>query len=169
MSAWFMSKRDIDVLVSALVEFKVWLSLDGKNYGSVGEKIDPTATGKLLWLENARSVTDRYDLDTSESRDKQDEHADYVEAVLGYTFHQYHMLKPGPVAKLAACYEYQSCEHDEWETSVAKDIIARLNDRLVRFLPGYEGGPWGINTDDDLALICSPGAVSLSQLARRRK
>jgi len=155
MSAWVMDKRDIDVLVSALIEFKVWMSINGKDYRYGGD-FDPVDLGKLLWLENVRSVTKRYNLDTSPARNRQDEHAEYVDAILAYRFKPYTGLKPGPVAKLAACYDYQSCEHAEWATSIAKDIIARLNDKLVTFLPGYEDGPWGINNAADLAKVAAP-------------
>lgn len=152
MSAWVMDKRDIDVLVSALVEFDVWMSLNGKDY-AYAKNLDADAIGKTLWLENVRSVTHRYNLDTSPSRDRQDEHAEYVDMVVGYKWTPYTGIKPGPVAKLASCYDYQSCEHDEWEASIAKDIIVRLNDKLVTFLPGYEDGPWGINNAADLTKV----------------
>jgi hypothetical protein len=105
MSAYVVTKTHIDVLVSALIEFKVYITLDRKHYGYAKE-MNPTEVGKLLWLENVRSVTHRYDLDVSECRNRQDEHAEYVDAIVGYRFEQYHGIKPGPLAHAVGCYEY---------------------------------------------------------------
>jgi len=44
--------------------------------------------------------------------------------------------------KLIACYEYQSCEHDEWERSAARRYCEGLRHALINCLPGYEEAPW---------------------------
>jgi hypothetical protein len=61
-----------------------------------------------------------------------------------------HRYTPGPalpaihVIKLAQSYDYQSCEHDGWETSEAKRWIDNLIAGLVYQLPGYGAAPWAI-------------------------
>lgn len=44
--------------------------------------------------------------------------------------------------KLIACYEYQSCEHPQWETSQAKRFCDALRSSLIDALPGYDDAPW---------------------------
>ena len=43
---------------------------------------------------------------------------------------------------LCGCYEYQSCEHDGWDKSDAKQQIERIKDGLTRRLPGFSDSPW---------------------------
>ena len=49
------------------------------------------------------------------------------------------------IAKQIANYEYQSCEHDSWDSSEAHAFCRALADRLLRSLPGWEEAPWGID------------------------
>ena len=51
---------------------------------------------------------------------------------------------PTPVQaiKLVHCYEYQSCEHDGWETSEAHRFTTALLSSLEHSLPGYDDAPW---------------------------
>jgi hypothetical protein len=46
--------------------------------------------------------------------------------------------------KLVICYEYQSCEHEGWDTSAAKRFCQSLRSSLVAALPGYDVAPWAI-------------------------
>ena len=49
------------------------------------------------------------------------------------------------IAKQIANYEYQSCEHDSWESSEAHAFCRALAEGLLRSLPGWEKAPWGID------------------------
>ena len=49
------------------------------------------------------------------------------------------------IAKQIANYEYQSCEHDSWESSEAHAFCRALAEGLLRSLPGWEEAPWGID------------------------
>lgn len=51
---------------------------------------------------------------------------------------------PTPVETLAAiaCYEYQSCEHEEWVTSEALRFCEALRMAMIWRLPGYNAAPW---------------------------
>jgi hypothetical protein len=44
--------------------------------------------------------------------------------------------------KAISCYEYQSCEHEEWERSEAHRFCETLRDSLITKLPGYEKAAW---------------------------
>lgn len=123
MSAWTLSKTEIDVLVW-------WLRETGVS------KQEPTSLGRMLWAENYKSIRARYgDYDWREGK--------YVKAPA------YHYSKPPAViksyrgefltgnvdqaAKHCHFYSYQSCEHPGWETSRAKKMIDKLEDHLVRY------------------------------------
>ena len=87
--------------------------------------------GAMLVAENRRSVDHRYD--ETETEDP------YVFTELPG--------RPDPVIvlKAIACYEYQSCEHPEWEESEAHDFCEALRDRMISSLPGYDDAPgWEI-------------------------
>jgi len=47
------------------------------------------------------------------------------------------------IAKQIAHYEYQSCEHEDWEASEAHAFCRALADALLCSLPGWEAAPWG--------------------------
>lgn len=49
------------------------------------------------------------------------------------------------IAKQISCYEYQSCEHDEWRESEAYAFCEAMNAALLHSLPGYEAAPWGFD------------------------
>lgn len=49
-------------------------------------------------------------------------------------------------AKILDCYEYQACEHDEWEASKAARAIDGLRRQLLSSLPGYSAAPWGVSS-----------------------
>jgi len=49
------------------------------------------------------------------------------------------------IAKQIAHYEYQSCEHEDWDASEAHAFCRALADGLLCSLPGWEAAPWGID------------------------
>jgi hypothetical protein len=51
---------------------------------------------------------------------------------------------PAAVFKALDCYEYQSCEHAEWEDSEAKSFCDALRKRAGTKVPGYEEAPWEV-------------------------
>ena len=48
------------------------------------------------------------------------------------------------IAKQIAHYEYQSCEHADWDVSEAHAFCRALADALLCALPGWSAAPWGI-------------------------
>lgn len=94
---------------------------------------DETAgrVGAMLWAENRASVNHRYDEDEWEPP--------YEFKRLGGT------VDPVIVLKAIACYEYQSCEHPDWERSEAHTFVRALEAKMIRSLPGYDDAPgWDI-------------------------
>jgi hypothetical protein len=72
--------------------------------------------------------------------------------------------KPPPAAvqviKSVHCYEYQACEFDGYENSLARQICKDIVAASIRRLPGYDDAPWGAPV--------GPGGVLLTSLARKR-
>lgn len=137
MSAFVVSKHDIDILVTA------HLALNGCAYSN--ERAD--AIGRTLWRENANSVRYRY---SHWTRPELEAAWPDLKIVPFYEFKPVH-AKAAAVAKIARCYDYQSCEHPAYEASQAKAIADTLMATFPETLPGYDDAPWGIADDADLA------------------
>lgn len=134
MSAWFVTARHIDCLVTAMIA----LQLEGV------EEANATGVGKVLWAENQRSLECRYG----------DGHL-YDQAVEAYEFRPYPVEDLMFVAKEAHCYDYQACECASYESSEALRLVANLCDAIAAKTgigrddwheqPGYKEAPWGVD------------------------
>jgi len=51
---------------------------------------------------------------------------------------------PVQVLKAIQSYQYQSCEHPGWATSLAKRFCDALTAKAIRNLPGYADAAWSI-------------------------
>jgi hypothetical protein len=123
VSAWIVSVNHLRAVVTGAVKYGV-VEPDAADY-----------VGQLLELENRRSVDYRYD-----------EH----NAAASYQ-HVAVEVDDITLLKQLDCYEYQSCEHSEWESSEAFAIVAALQDVLADKLPAnikrtraYDDAPWGL-------------------------
>lgn len=85
--------------------------------------------GAMLWNENKRSVDHRYDRATDREV---------------YRFAESRVTAPVAILKALSCYEYQTCEHPEWETSEARAFCTALRDAVITMLPGYDTADWAI-------------------------
>lgn len=48
------------------------------------------------------------------------------------------------VLKACDCYDYQSCETDDYHETTAAKLVDRIRKSAIGKLPGYEDAPWGI-------------------------
>ena len=138
MSAFIVDNRHLDYLISAGLKWSMphlggylvtWTWHDGHRRPLTRENANQV--GAMLAAENQRSVNERYELDELESL---------------YTFTPYRKaITAVQVLKALSCYEYQSCEHDAWETSEAKRFCEALRHRAISMLPGYETAEWAIS------------------------
>lgn len=132
MSAFMVSKRHIDYLITAGLDFANgygplrW----GKDHRRELTRETASETGAILWAENRASVNYRYDEN---------------KAANPYEYSRYPgRIDPVQVLKAISCLEYQSCEHPEWEASEAKSFCEALRRRTIGFLPGFEDAAWEI-------------------------
>ena len=142
MSAWIVSKTHIDALVQAGIEREIVRVDEADEFG------------RMLWGENLASIHYRYP-DTVEGGDYPGP-AGFVASDVD--FYTYAPLDGGPgislraevvVRSAATCFDYQSCEHPEYEGSKAQQFVGFLH----KATENAEGkGPWGID-DRDAFLI----------------
>lgn len=108
-----------------------------------------TEVGAILLTENERSVRCRYsDIDPTDLPGTIGENA------AGYRFREFSDLYRLPAGKKCAwilnacrCYDYQACETDDYEQSLAHRIVEAIQAAAIRALPHIEDAPWEINRD----------------------
>lgn len=103
--------------------------------------------GQILWAENWRSLNARYP-DTPTNR--ADTPGIIAEVAKDYRYHAPHsdMLSPLQIIKACHCLNYQSCESDDYEQTLAFHILEAIERAAVRKIPGYDDAPWGLSEDD---------------------
>lgn len=128
MSAFICSDKHISAIVK-------WVSRHNVSvwFGNPSRKLGPGDEQELvdiLYAENVKSVNYRYNENDATTGCVYDLGAPELGSV--------------EVIKLVQSLEYQSCEHDEWDTSDAKEILLAMKSAAVSRLPGYESAEWSI-------------------------
>ena len=131
MSAWIVSKKHIDVLVTWAIDNHVAI----KHNGITEEVLDADRVGQALWDENFRSVNYRY----NES-----------EKAPEYHFER-NVQNLVTVWKSVRCFDYQTCECDDYKTTFAHAFVEAITRWLTECglpsveSPEYDAAPWGID------------------------
>jgi hypothetical protein len=155
MSAMFVSKDDIDLLVSAMREFRSHVR--PKERHDRADRVDPNDLGRMLWSENVKSLRSRYPT-------CRDDYRAFDNQAAVYAFTEYASIKPGPIGCLADFYDYQVCEHSAWRDSDAFFAIAELRVELVKRPPGARNAPWGVADERDIGKFAASAPVSHSPI-----
>lgn len=116
-----------------------------------GTRVDITAqtateVGAILLTENERSVRHRY------TDCKVDDLPGTVgEDAASYKFREFKEIHRLPTAEKCAwilngcrCFDYQACETDDYDASLAHSIIESIRAAAIRALPHIEQAPWEI-------------------------
>lgn len=142
MSAYMVDRNHINYLVSAAVNSNNFSYWDESRQERVDvNRANASEVGQMLWNENHYSVATRYN-SLDEGLDKlpgvigEDYQFEYVDCV-------FLSIRPVELLKACHCFEYQSCEHDGWEDSLAYNFIDTLAKHYMRRLAGYEAAEWG--------------------------
>ena len=139
MSAFIVNKSHINAMLLAAL-FNKYESLTWYHKGERRQLTQDNieATGQMLLDENIKSVSYRYsDSPVTDLPGKID--ADYL---IPFKFkYLEHIPSPLETIKITECYEYQSCEHPDWETSEARAFCQALIDIKITALPGYDKAP----------------------------
>lgn len=151
MSAYIVSKRHIDAIISAELTRRVDYPLSWFHNGQrhTLDRTTADAVGGMLWQENVESVATRY------PNDKPGEWPGpcgltmvevmaykWEPTMTGGRFPSPRYIQPIEALKALDGYEYQACEHEEWEASEAKAFCDAMRHNLIRRLPGYDDAPW---------------------------
>ncbi len=138
MSAYVVNKAHIDAMVRLAIRHK----MDYYNAGNEPRpdpRGQPNALGQMLLDACVKSVAHRY------PKDKLTDLPGPTGAywVLPYRYSPMGRV-PTPVQglKLVGCFDYQSCEHPDWEKSAAYGFCQALKATLIGALPGYDEAPW---------------------------
>lgn len=134
MSAFIVSPEHIQQIVT-------W----ARRYDSLPYNVTPEEAAKVLAEANIASVEYRYpDLIGSSVRAflSLESNEEYVKEC------QEEFAGPLPTAtgviKLINSLDYQSCEREDWEESLAYQYLNRLRTLATYNLPGYSDQPWSI-------------------------
>jgi hypothetical protein len=137
MSVFILSNKHINVLVSALLLknrgiFNIYDSKD-EAYEFISYK-DGDKIGQILLNENYRSINYRYN-DTQKPPHK-----------FKYQFQSEVKYYDYLVQIFAACdcYDYQSCETDDYKQTLAYSIIDKIRKETIRRLRHYDKAEWSI-------------------------
>lgn len=96
----------------------------------------------MLWRENIKSVSYRYPGDKTSGTLPGPVGGSLIVTKRDF-LHPFNRFDPVQVLKSVSCYEYQTCEHPEWESSEAFAFCQALRHAAIDALPGYDAAEWG--------------------------
>jgi len=153
MSAWIVNREHIIYLVKAAKIFKVVLSHTrfGRKIYRFEEMSDDTLLefAQTIYNENVKSVSSRYPDDPVDELPGPTDGTTLTLKDVTDTVWNTRAFDPVQVIKSADCYDYQSCEHDDYEKSLASDFIKTLISHATGKLDGYDGAEWGRPDPDE--------------------
>jgi len=119
MSAFIVTHNHINAIVSFAGQHNI--------NGVAGRE---QATAELLLAENTRSVNYRY-------------HGSEPVAAIVFVA-QDPTLSPIDVIKACDCLDYQSCETDDWRSTLAYQLLDSIQSDATSRLVGYANAAWEI-------------------------
>ena len=135
MSAWLCDEDHIAVLACAL---------DGTNWSPASDPTNARSIAATLAAENVRSLRYRYEDRADGYWPGMDDYpGDCAEAAEHMWPDGWRKFSPVALLKSLHCYEYQACEHEDWERSPAAKMCRQLASHLITRLPGYGDAEWG--------------------------
>lgn len=111
---------------------------------------DEQRVASVLYAQNVRSVNSRYS-------EAEPAHGFKFKDVLGSIMHHTQV----EIIKACHCYDYQSCQNDDWPQTEAHAIVKAIEDAAIRRLSGYEDAAWGLREPED-----APQVISLFKLSK---
>lgn len=161
MSAYVVDQSHVNFLIEAAYEMArrdhgsnfSWYhdASQDRHYLPAGDMLRAAEVGQMLWDENVKSVRFRYPDSGDELPGPVKHNGYHFDRFRFTTFSEY---TPANVLKACHCYEYQSCEHPEWDTSDAKAFCTALCKCAERQVDGYEDAEWGAPKGYDRGWRC---------------
>lgn len=120
--------------------------LDPAGFGDSVTELDQLTLANLyaevLYRENVRSVQGRYPDSPRDDLPGPNADAGHVTLTRRDLSAPKYRLQPVAILKLLDCLEYQSCEPEDWETTVAFRLTEAIRGAAIGALPGYSDAPW---------------------------
>ena len=132
MSAFIVSPFHINTLVSWAHEKTVWLKHDGSDYSF---KEEPARLAGILYSANVVSVNERYNEDEPSGS--------FPFEMLSWS--DIYAIDPVQIIKACDCLDYQSCEMESWNGSLAYELLQAIREEAIRCLPGMEDAKWELS------------------------
>jgi hypothetical protein len=126
MSAFLCSDLHINTLAAFAKEHNIYVYYNGAVIDN-----EPQRIAAILYTANVEAINERYRQDGDSST--------FTYKPVGVS-----KIKPVVIIKLCHCFDYQACEVDNYEATVAHFIMQAIIGAACRILPGYEAAPWGI-------------------------
>jgi len=143
MSAFVVGHAHIDALLTWSIDNQVNYYVSPFHAGNPGglrvtiTDANASEVGRILLDENERSVRYRY----PECKDD-DLPGTIGESSSNYEFRRWNSpLAALSILKACDCLDYQCCETDTWEQSLAWAVLHDIRTFAVRRLPGYDNAP----------------------------
>ena len=146
MSAFLVEKVHIDLLADVAARGPRD-ARPGEWLMGAGARPEPTALGRMLWLENLRSVTYRYPDTASGGRPGPAGISDGQIAAYRFTAPPYRLTAVEAI-KAVHCLRYQSCECPDYAETPAGKWAAEMLERLSGCVPAYAAAPWEWGADE---------------------
>lgn len=130
-----------------------------------------TYYANVLYMENIRSVAKRYrnePLQDLPGPHEKPEHIAVTDRELP-RFEVYSKLAPVDILKMCAGLEYQSCETDDYQSTLAYRLLHHIRLAAIKALPGYDAGPWDYEGPPEGSDAATAVVIDLSTLAKRKK
>ena len=144
MSAYIVDHDHIDALLDYAIQQQVRYVVRETNSIVEIDAKNATEIGRILLTENERSVRARYP-----ACDVKELPGTIGEDAANYKFKRWPLRSPlQALTILKACdgFDYQACETDDYEQSLAANIIRAIRGFAIRRLPGYSDSPgWSMH------------------------
>lgn len=137
MSAYIMNDDEINTIVSYFLDPNAaygegaWLRLGESEWNNLNRDNAPKVAA-ILKAENIRSVNAKYGENDNPA----------------YVFEYDRTASKRPIGNIIGaldCYEYQACEAEDWDKSLAHEIVQMLRKHLLKTIAEEEGTyTWGI-------------------------
>jgi len=142
MSAYILNDINIDVLIKSTANilkntygYKLYTRFQTFDLWEDSER---NALGNILKAQNYASVNYRY-------KDNAEYMAECYQPTPEYIYRDdVPVLDPIAIIKICNCYDYQSCETPNYESTLPARIIDSIRSHMITNLPGYDSAKWGL-------------------------
>lgn len=107
------------------------------------------AYANILYGENIRSCQARYPQDTFSGLPGEGDKPNSITLLnQEYAMQGSLRLPAVSILKMCDCLEYQSCETEDYRTTLAWELLSHIRKAAWHQLPGYEDAPWDYITPE---------------------